>query len=137
MTASPARMMLAVLALALAAAAASAGEIKPAVVFDIGGKFDKSFNEGVHNGAERFKAETKVGYTEFEIHRTLPFRAMLTQVIRAAQFHRSQHCQNGLGTQFLVACRMAAGTGSRSLTLIRRIVLQQFSQRGSPGLMHC
>ena len=28
---------------------AAAADIKPAVVFDIGGKFDKSFNEGVYN----------------------------------------------------------------------------------------
>jgi len=56
-----------ILAVALAAAAAHAADLKPAVVFDIGGKFDKSFNEGVHDGAERFKAETKIGYAEFEI----------------------------------------------------------------------
>lgn len=31
---------------------------------------------------------------------------------------------------------MAAGTGNRSLALIGRIVLQQFGQRGSSGLMH-
>ena len=31
---------------------------------------------------------------------------------------------------------MAAGTGDRPLALIRRIVLQQLRQRGSPGLMH-
>ncbi len=50
----------------LALAPAHAAEIKPAVVFDIGGKFDKSFNEGVHDGAERFKRETGTGYAEFE-----------------------------------------------------------------------
>ena len=42
-------------------------QIKPAVVFDMGGKFDKSFNEGVYNGMERFKAETGIQYREFEI----------------------------------------------------------------------
>lgn len=40
---------------------------KPAVVFDMGGKFDKSFNEGVFNGVERFKKETGVAYDEFEV----------------------------------------------------------------------
>jgi basic membrane protein A len=59
------------LALLGAAAAASAAEVKPAVVFDIGGKFDKSFNEGVYRGAERFKAETQTPYAEFEV-RTEP-----------------------------------------------------------------
>jgi len=48
------------------APAAAAAEIKPAVVFDIGGKFDKSFNEGVSAGLERFKAETGISYAEFE-----------------------------------------------------------------------
>lgn len=44
-----------------------AAEIEPAVVFDMGGKFDKSFNEGVYNGVERFKKETGVEYREFEV----------------------------------------------------------------------
>ena len=56
----------AVAALAMTASAALA-EDKPAIVFDIGGKFDKSFNESMYNGAEKFKAETGVAYGEFEI----------------------------------------------------------------------
>jgi basic membrane protein A len=51
----------------LGISAASAADIKAAVVFDIGGKFDKSFNEGVYNGAEKFKAETKQTYADFEV----------------------------------------------------------------------
>lgn len=39
----------------------------PAIVFDMGGRFDKSFNEGANNGAERFKADTGVNYRWFEI----------------------------------------------------------------------
>lgn len=50
-----------------AAGAASAMDIKPAVVFDMGGKFDKSFNEGVYNGVEKFKTETGIAYNEFEV----------------------------------------------------------------------
>ena len=46
---------------------AMAQDVKPAIVYDIGGKFDKSFNEGVYNGAEQFKKETGVEYREFEI----------------------------------------------------------------------
>ncbi len=42
-------------------------EIKPAVVYDVGSKFDKSFNEGVYNGAERFTEETGIAYAEFQI----------------------------------------------------------------------
>ena len=45
---------------------ALAEEIKPAIVFDMGGKFDKSFNESVHNGAQAFTKETGIEVREFE-----------------------------------------------------------------------
>jgi basic membrane protein A and related proteins len=44
----------------------AAALLKPAVVYDLGGKFDKSFNEGVHMGAEAFKKATGVDYRDFE-----------------------------------------------------------------------
>lgn len=44
-----------------------AADDKPAIVFDIGGKFDKSFNESMYNGSEKFKAESGIQYGEFEI----------------------------------------------------------------------
>ena len=50
-----------------ASAAAYAAEVKPAVVYDLGGKFDKSFNEGVFNGAQRFKKESGVDFRDLEI----------------------------------------------------------------------
>ena len=59
-------LLAAAAALAISGTAALA-EDKPAIVFDIGGKFDKSFNESMFNGAEKFKAETGVAYGEFEI----------------------------------------------------------------------
>ena len=40
---------------------------EPAVQFDLGGKFDKSFNESAFNGAEKWKAESGKTYMEFEI----------------------------------------------------------------------
>ncbi len=46
---------------------AQAADNKPAVVYDMGGKFDKSFNQGVYEGVERFKKETGVAYREFEV----------------------------------------------------------------------
>mgnify|MGYP001328502338 CR=1 FL=1 len=69
------KRILTVLAVSLAANAApvlavpalAADEFVPAIVFDQGGKFDKSFNEAAYNGAERFKKETGVNYREFEI----------------------------------------------------------------------
>ena len=39
----------------------------PALVFDLGGKFDKSFNEAAYRGAERWKAETGGTYKELEM----------------------------------------------------------------------
>ncbi len=51
----------------LLATAATAADISPAVVFDMGGKFDKSFNQGVYDGVERFKQETGIDYREFEV----------------------------------------------------------------------
>lgn len=53
--------------LAVAITALSASDFKPAVVFDMGGKFDKSFNEGVYNGIEKFKKDTGISYKSFEI----------------------------------------------------------------------
>jgi basic membrane protein A and related proteins len=40
---------------------------QPAVIYDMGGKFDKSFNEAAYNGAERWKKEFGKPYLEFEI----------------------------------------------------------------------
>jgi basic membrane protein A len=39
----------------------------PAVVFDMGGKFDKSFNEAAFRGMEQWKKETGSNYLDFEI----------------------------------------------------------------------
>jgi len=48
-------------------APAHAAEVNPAVVYDLGGKFDKSFNEAAYRGAERFKEETGIEYRDFEV----------------------------------------------------------------------
>jgi basic membrane protein A len=61
-----------------ASAAASAAEIKPAVIYDLGGKFDKSFNEGVFNGATRFTKETGIKFRDLEIQN----EAQREQVLR-------------------------------------------------------
>ena len=42
---------------------AAAADFKPAVIYDMGGKFDKSFNEGVWNGVQKFTKETCLLYT--------------------------------------------------------------------------
>lgn len=54
-------------ATALSGAAVAQEGFSPALLYDLGGKFDKSFNEMAYTGAERFKEETGVEYVEFEI----------------------------------------------------------------------
>ena len=51
-------------AMALTAGAAFA---EPAIIFDLGGKFDKSFNEAAFNGAEKWAKETGGTYKELEM----------------------------------------------------------------------
>ncbi len=51
-------------ALALTAGMAAA---EPAIIFDLGGKFDKSFNEAAFNGAQRWAQETGGTYKELEM----------------------------------------------------------------------
>ncbi len=45
----------------------ASAQANPAVIFDLGGKFDKSFNEMSYTGAERFTADTGISYREFEL----------------------------------------------------------------------
>ena len=51
----------------VALSAPALADIKPAVIYDMGGKFDKSFNEGVWNGVKRFTEETGIEVMEFEV----------------------------------------------------------------------
>lgn len=39
----------------------------PAIIYDLGGKFDKSFNEAAFNGAEAWKKATGGSYTDLEL----------------------------------------------------------------------
>lgn len=66
MTVTKFGLALAGLAFSASAAFAQQATFKPAVVYDLGGKFDKSFNEGVHTGAEKFKKDTGTDYRDFE-----------------------------------------------------------------------
>ncbi|MGS5087660.1 BMP family lipoprotein [Hydrogenophaga sp. A37] len=67
---SPARSIAlspALLVATLTLAAAGVTRAEPAVIFDMGGKFDKSFNQAGYDGAERWKKESGKAYLEFEI----------------------------------------------------------------------
>lgn len=46
---------------------ASWAQAQPAIVYDMGGKFDKSFNQAAYEGLERWKKESGKNYLEFEI----------------------------------------------------------------------
>ena len=52
---------------ACAALTAFGAAAEPAIVYDMGGKFDKSFNEAAWRGMERWKKESGKNYLEFEI----------------------------------------------------------------------
>ena len=54
-------------ATALAAFCAGAALAEPGLIIDLGGKFDKSFNESAFNGAQRWMTETGGSYRETEL----------------------------------------------------------------------
>ena len=58
---------LAAVGMTAAVAAANAADFSPAIVFDMGGKFDKSFNQAAFSGAERFMKSSGVKYRQFEV----------------------------------------------------------------------
>ena len=68
---------------ALISGAAAAQDFTPAVIFDMGGKFDKSFNEAAYNGAERFKEETGIEYLEFEVTQEAQRDQAMRRMIRS------------------------------------------------------
>jgi basic membrane protein A len=60
------QLTMTIAALCVAGSAAAAANPKLAVVYDAGGKFDKSFNQSAFEGAERFKKETRISYMEVQ-----------------------------------------------------------------------
>ncbi|PWK60856.1 BMP family lipoprotein [Roseicyclus mahoneyensis] len=54
-------------AAAALAVTASGALADPAIIFDLGGKFDRSFNESAFNGAQRWAEETGGSYREIEL----------------------------------------------------------------------
>jgi basic membrane protein A len=59
--------------------------VKPAIVYANGGKFDKSFNEGVSNGAKKFTDETKIAVAEFEPANETQFEQALRRFAQRGQ----------------------------------------------------
>jgi len=74
-----------ILALSLAvstAATALAKDFLPAVVYDFGGKFDRSFNQSASEGAERFKKDTGIAFREFEISNATQREQVMAQLAK-------------------------------------------------------
>ena len=59
-----------------------AKDFSPAIIYDFGGKFDRSFNESASVGAQRFKKETGIAFREFEITNAAQREQMMTQLAR-------------------------------------------------------
>ncbi|UYN95549.1 MAG: BMP family ABC transporter substrate-binding protein [Enhydrobacter sp.] len=70
---------------ALPFAAGAQTAVKPAVVYSTGGKFDKSFNEGVSDGAQKFGKETSLAIAEFEPTNETQFEQALRRFAQRGQ----------------------------------------------------
>ena len=109
-------------------AAAMANPFLPAVTFDIGGKYDKSFNEAAWRGAERFKADSGITYREFEItspvQREQALRALCRRgvsIIVAIGFNQSEAvttvCRECPEAKFTIADAIAEGPNVQSVVM--------------------
>ena len=74
-------MTMAALCVAMSASAAAPAP-KLAIVYDAGGKFDKSFNQSAYEGAERFKKETNIPYLEAQASSDTQAEQMLRALAR-------------------------------------------------------
>ena len=59
-----------------------ARDFLPAIVYDFGGKFDRSFNQSASEGAERFKKETGIAFREFEISNAAQREQAISQLAK-------------------------------------------------------
>lgn len=66
----------------VSSAAISAINQVPAVIYAIGAKFDKSFNEGAYDGAERFKAKFGTAYLEYQPQAPAEFERAVAALTR-------------------------------------------------------
>lgn len=73
----------AVLSIVLLPAFSAYGQsFKPVLLYDIGGKFDKSFNEAAFRGAERFNKETGIAFRDFEPNSETQYEQALKRFAR-------------------------------------------------------
>ncbi|MDB6170092.1 MAG: transporter [Verrucomicrobia bacterium] len=65
-----------------ATAATFAKEFQPAIVYDFGGKFDRSFNQSASEGAAKFSKETGIAFREFEITNAAQREQIMAQLAK-------------------------------------------------------
>jgi len=79
----PLRLLAPVSALvAVAVLAAEEPAFSPAIVYDFGGKFDRSFNQSASEGAQRFTKETGIAVREFEVQNAAQREQAMQQMAR-------------------------------------------------------
>ena len=67
---------------ALSAVLAGSAFADPAIIYDLGGKFDKSFNESAYNGATAWAAETGMDFQDIELQADAQREQALRQFAR-------------------------------------------------------
>jgi basic membrane protein A len=67
---------------ALGALLAGSALAEPAVIYDLGGKFDKSFNESAYNGATKWAEETGTAFLDLELQNDAQREQALRQFAR-------------------------------------------------------
>ena len=121
------KTLLSLFALAAMSATALAADVKPALVYGTGGKFDKSFNEAAYGGAEKFKTETGIDYRDFE-------PTSDTQGEQAGWASRFNLSRWALDGQRWVACRPGFFLPVRVLSrLFRRRFLEELTAAHRKG----
>ena len=75
-------IVIVVAGLALLAPPSQGQDFKAAVIYDLGGKFDRSFNQSAYNGAEMFRKETGIAYRDFEPTNEAQFEQALRRFAR-------------------------------------------------------
>lgn len=108
-----------VLVLAFAGASmANAADFKPVLLYDIGGKFDKSFNEAAFVGADRYSKETGNGFKDFEPNSETQYEQALKRFAR-----RKADLIVAVGVGYSVAVRnVAADFPNVKFTVIDAII---------------
>jgi basic membrane protein A and related proteins len=111
-------LIVSVAAAALMGAAQAQTAVKPAVVYSTGGKFDKSFNEGVSTGAQKFGKEASISVAEFEPTNETQFEQALRRFA-----HRGQDPIIAVGFSQAVALeKVAKEIPATRFTLIDAVV---------------